>query len=214
MGFETIFFYQDEVNAATTDDIIVADVSTSKNFLKKNSIEYHDYDYPQDLQAYLKRKIWRSTINVINANPEMWPVFVKPIEDKLFTGRLIKSPFDLIGCGNENSDVEIWCSFPVNFLSEYRCFVRYGKILDIRRYKGSYKHSIDYDVVESVVKNYKHAPAGYAIDFGVTDSGDTLLIEVNDGFALGDYGLFYIDYAKLLSARWCGLVGIKDECNF
>lgn len=48
----------------------------------------------------------------------------------------------------------------------------------------------------------------------VTDDGRTLLIEVNDGYALGCYGLFYIDYAKLLSARWAELTGTEDECAF
>ncbi len=37
----------------------------------------------------------------------------------------------------------------------------------------------------------------------------SLLIEVNDGYALGSYGLFYPDYAKLLSARWAELIGTR-----
>ena len=48
----------------------------------------------------------------------------------------------------------------------------------------------------------------------ITDDNRTLLIEVNDGYALGCYGLFYIDYAKLLSARWAELTGTEDECAF
>lgn len=32
--------------------------------------------------------------------------------------------------------------------------------------------------------------------------------------SLGSYGLFYLDYAKLLSARWAELTNTKDECNF
>ena len=64
------------------------------------------------------------------------------------------------------------------------------------------------------VSEYKSAPAAYAIDFGVTDDGRTLLIEVNDGYALGSYGLFYPDYSKLLSARWAELTNTTDECDF
>lgn len=45
----------------------------------------------------------------------------------------------------------------------------------------------------------------------MTDDGRTLLIEVNDGYSLGCYGLFYIDYAKLLAARWAELTGTEDE---
>ena len=57
-------------------------------------------------------------------------------------------------------------------------------------------------------------PNGCAVDFGLTKDGRTLLIEVNDGYALGSYGLFYIDYAKLISARWAQIMGFEDECNF
>ena len=39
------------------------------------------------------------------------------------------------------------------------------------------------------------------------------MVEVNDGFALGTYGTDAVEYAKLLSARWCELVGIHDECD-
>jgi hypothetical protein len=48
----------------------------------------------------------------------------------------------------------------------------------------------------------KECPAGYAMDFGLTEDGRTLLVEINDGFALGSYGLDPIQYAKLLSACW------------
>ena len=53
-------------------------------------------------------------------------------------------------------------------------------------------------------------PAGRAIDLGVTSDGRTLLVEVNDGFALGSYGLDDVTYALLLSARWAELVGTED----
>ncbi|WP_238996654.1 ATP-grasp domain-containing protein [Paenibacillus pinistramenti] len=58
------------------------------------------------------------------------------------------------------------------------------------------------------------APNGYAVDIGLTDKGETLLIEVNDGYALGQYGLNTLDYAKLLSARWSELTNTIDGCNF
>ncbi len=72
----------------------------------------------------------------------------------------------------------------------------------------------DPSVVENAVAQFKSAPKGYAIDFGLTDKGETLLIEVNDGYSLGCYGLFDLDYAKLLSARWAELTNTVDECNF
>ena len=64
-----------------------------------------------------------------------------------------------------------------------------------------------------MISCYYDIPAGCAIDIGVTPDGRTLLVEINDGFALGCYGAEPVQYAKLLSARWCELVGIHDECD-
>ncbi len=215
MGFEIIPFFQKEhLDLAEREDIIVGYVEAVRNRLRDLSVPIPEIDYPIELNHYLGRKVWKDTINHINCNPELWPVFVKPVEDKRFTGVLVSSPKDLIGCGTEGEDIEIQCSEPISFLAEWRCFVRYGKILDIRRYKGNWKHIPDYSMIEKAVEEYTSAPKGYAIDFGLTNDGRTLLLEVNDGYSLGCYGLFPLDYAKLLSARWSELTGTEDECIF
>ena len=41
---------------------------------------------------------------------------------------------------------------------------------------------------------------------GVLNDGSTVLVEVNDGFALGDYGLGTLLYVDLLKARWDSIV--------
>lgn len=48
------------------------------------------------------------------------------------------------------------------------------------------------------------------LDFGVTSDGRTLLIEMNDGYSLGAYGLEPELYAKLLTARWAELNRTQD----
>ncbi|WP_262985228.1 ATP-grasp domain-containing protein [Paenibacillus elgii] len=182
--------------------------------LFKHSIITPEIDYPEELRGYLGRKAWNSKLSIIANNPENWNVFIKPVEDKKFTGVVVRSTKDLIGCGTYGEDPEILCSEVVNFVAEWRCFVRYGRILDIRRYRGDWRVQYDHKVVEDVVKEYRTAPKGYAVDFGLTDKGQTLLIEVNDGYSLGYYGLFSLDYAKLLSARWAELTNTIDECDF
>ena len=82
---------------------------------------------------------------------------------------------------------------------EWRCFVYYGKILDIRKYRGDWKVYFDPKVVEEAIFKFTSAPNGYAIDFGLTDTGETLLIEVNYGYVLGSYRLFNSVYTKLFT---------------
>lgn len=215
MGFETIFFHnKEELLKSEKEDVVVGYVKTVRSRLMDFGITTPEMDYPEELMDYMGRKIWYSKVNTINSHPELWPVFIKPIEDKKFTGVVVNSPKDLIGCGSCYDNADIICSEIVDFIAEWRCFVRYGQILDVRLYKGNWRVHHNAAIIEHAVKNFTSAPAGYAIDFGLTKDGRFLLIEVNDGYSLGCYGLFYLDYAKLLSARWAELTNINDECNF
>lgn len=215
MGFETIpFCEQSELKNSSKEDIIVGYVNNVRERLYHFGIITPEMDYPDSLNKYLGRKIWHSTINTINSHPELWNIFVKPVEDKKFTGVVVRSPKDLIGCGTSGANVDVICSEIIDIRAEWRVFVRYGHILDVRRYKGDWRIHYDPSVIENAIKDFTEAPAGYAIDFGVTADGKTILIEVNDGYSLGSYGLIENYYAKLLSARWTELTGTEDECAF
>lgn len=106
------------------------------------------------------------------------------------------------------------CKYLGRKIWEWRVFVRYGEILDVKLYKGDWRLHFNPKVIESCIKDYVSAPAGYVVDFGGTEKGDTVLIEVNDGYSIGCCGLMHINYSKLLSARWAELTGTEDECRF
>ncbi len=215
MGAEIVFYrHFNEIVDITRDDILVGGLGPSKLVLQKLNCNYPELDYPKELSSYLGRKIWKDKIDRINSNMDLWPLFVKPYVDKKFIGRVVHEPKDLIGCGEWFGNQDVICSEVVNFIAEWRCFVKYGEIIDVRPYKGSWKAHYDSSVIENCVRDYKTMPAGCALDFGVTDDGRTLLVEVNDGFCIGSYGLMSIDYAKLLSARWSELTGTEDETDF
>lgn len=172
-------------------------------------------DYPESLQKFLGRKITQSTINEIANHPDRWNVFVKPKGiSKKFTGRLVRSTKDLIGCGDFNMNTPVWVSEPVSFIAEWRVFIRYEQVVGVKQYKGDWSVSYSPSIIQEAVRTYRDQPAGFALDFGLTQEGQFLLVEANDGYSLGNYGLFYIDYAKLLSARWAQLTGQKDLCDF
>ena len=54
----------------------------------------------------------------------------------------------------------------------------------------------------------------FTIDIGVTKDGRTLLIECNDAYSLGAYGLEDYKYAKMLSARWSQLLNREDVFDY
>lgn len=168
-------------------------------------------DYPHSLRPFLQRNILESTINTVAASKTMWGKFVKPKGfGKKFTGRVVNNLHDLIGCRDVNFDVPVWVSDAVDIVAEWRCYVRYGKIIGVRIYKGDWRQKFDVKVVEDIPIAYDCAPDAYAFDVGVTKQGKTVLIECNDGFSLGSYGLPPTDYAKLLSARWAELNAQSD----
>jgi len=170
--------------------------------------------YPTALRPFLGRRLWPSTINAVAADASQWPVFVKPMhEAKKFTGVLVRNTRDLLGCGDQHEDTPVWCAEPVQFVAEWRCFVRYGRVLDARPYKGDWRQHFDPRVVEQAVAAWTDAPAGYALDVGRTAAGATLVVEVNEGHSIGAYGLPPLAYAKLLSARWAELTGSEDYCD-
>ncbi|HEU4329397.1 MAG TPA: ATP-grasp domain-containing protein [Roseiflexaceae bacterium] len=218
MGWELVGYQAIEaiLPELTTEDIVVDFIDESRQALRHLGVMPPDVPtYPEPLRHLLGRAVWTSTINAVAAQPEQWPVFVKPHNDsKKFTGVLVRSTRDLMGCGDPDEDTPVWCSEPVQLRREWRCFVRYGAILDLRPYRGDWRAHYDPQVIEAAVAAWADQPRGCALDFGLDARGRTLLIEANDGFALGAYGLASHSYARLLSARWTELVGVRDLCDF
>lgn len=138
------------------------------------------------------------------------PIFIKPVEEKTAPGRIIRSYSDLSEYERLDPETEIYCSEVVHFISEWRCYLLYGRIIGICYYYGDINAECDREVINAAVKSYPDIPAGCALDFGVTDDGRTLLIEMNDGYSLGVYGLESTLYARLLTARWAELNGTED----
>jgi len=99
-------------------------------------------------------------------------------------------------------DAPILAQEPVRFLSEWRTFVIRGAIEGVSHYAGDPLIFPAAAVVRMCIAAFSNAPAGYAADFGVTDDGRTLLVEINDGYSLGHGGLAANRYAELLRARW------------
>lgn len=215
MGFEVdIFNDPKDVLGAPREDVVVGGVGVVRACLTALGAKCPDIDCPEELEGFLGRRIWRSTIDQVSCDVDSWPVFVKPVEEKRFTGCVIRSTADLVGKGCCGENFPVICSDVIDIRSEYRCFVRRGEILDVRHYRGDWSIAPSREVVESVIDSYASAPAGYAADFGVTAKDETVLVEVNDGYSLGSYGLWHDLYAQLLSARWAELVGVADPCDF
>jgi len=168
---------------------------------------------PAALSKYRGRKVWTSTWGELRAQYStkgpLEPLWVKSLRRNKGSPSLAVYDADDINAASTLLDAhEVLVSEYVTFVSEWRCFVRHGQILDLCRYQGDVFRYPDAKVVKEAVADHGHvAPAGYGIDFGVLTDGRTVLVEVNDGYSLNPYGLEAMEYAELLEARWLQLMG-------
>lgn len=137
---------------------------------------------------------------------------------------MIKGIRDLVGCGSCYDNYAVYVSEPIDIRAEWRCFIMYDSIVDVRPYGNpseSWRYRYDPGVICGMMDRFLKwdgRPASCSMGIGVAliEPGvcKTVLIEFNDAYALGCYGLDTITYAKLISARWSQLLGRKDEYHF
>lgn len=167
---------------------------------------------PACLVKYRGRKVWPSTWGELRAkygkNGPPAPLFVKPAKrNKGFPSMALYNADDMQSAASLPDTHEVLVAEYVLFASEWRCFVCQGQILELCHYMGDMFCFPDPKVIHAALEDFgADAPAGYAIDFGVLSDGRTVLVEVNDGYSLGSYGLNSVEYSTLLEARWLELV--------
>jgi hypothetical protein len=167
---------------------------------------------PRNLASYLGRKIWRSTWGELRtqfSGQRFAPLFVKPADEhKAFPAMALYNQDDLESAHRLPNELAVLVAEYVVFASEWRCYVCRGEILEICHYNGDPFTFPDPRTIKKAITDLgREAIAGYGIDFGVLENGRTVLVEMNEGYSLGSYGLSAMDYAQLLEARWSELVG-------
>lgn len=213
-GWETVKYSDvNEIPDLDPEDVVVGGIGNVRKRLELLGCvrKQGEIDYPPSLIPFLGRKIWASTVQELFEQPENWNVFIKPKDiTKKFAGKVVKEYRDFIGLLDENGDTAIWCSEIADFRTEWRCFIRYGEVLDIRPYKGAWDSKLDLTFVRNAVDAFSEAPAAYGLDVGLDREGKMKLVEINDGHSLGTYGIAPSNYARFLSARWAELTGTTD----
>ena len=173
----------------------------------------HLSPYPESLNGLLKRSVTLKEAGSVTGRK-----FVKPLETKIFNGFVFDAKVDPCDMSNHDrkqfgefmampAQAKVWVSEPIKIASEWRYYVLDGEILGCARYdfkKEDAKRPNIEDVKKAAKLAYSELGHAFALDIGITDGGEMILVEVNDAWATGVFGAAitakqYIDW---LSSRW------------
>lgn len=215
-GFEVVPFdgtFLDDFIGRTSfneDDILVGSVEATKAFWDSLGFKVPNYiGYPESLNEFYGRKIGKSSIGEIKAKD--LPIFIKPLSGvKEFTGFVLEKSNTLKNIGmyysQITSDTLVYTSEVIDIVSEYRVFVHKNEIVGIKHYAGDFLTFPRHSSIYKMIDYYKdEAPISYTLDVGIVTNIDiekTILIEINDFWAIGGYGLDGKTYARMLIDRF------------
>lgn len=135
--------------------------------------------------------------------------FIKPFQQKLFTG-LVVDKYSIQSLREFPDDTSLMV-YPVidKIISEWRLYIHHHKIVDSRNYSGDFKISPNYKMCEyDVIHNKETFPEAYVMDVGIygINSNAQTIIEYNDMWAIGNYGLENELYLRMLRDRYYEII--------
>ena len=142
--------------------------------------------------------------------------FIKPTQTKLFSGMVFDTmTLSTLDPYPDNTEVLVSLPFEYKITSEWRCYIRFNKIIDARNYSGDFKEIPNFSWAETYLSEndgvfefnkLKTYPSAFTMDLGVLENGRTVIIEYNDMWAIGNYGIDNSDYYKLLRERYFEII--------
>lgn len=209
--------YEDINNVPISNyNIIVGPIEDTKKYFEKLNVTIPEaLNIPECLIPFTGRYVLYTTMKGVREGLT-FPFFIKPQSLKKFIPAVVENKKELDLFFNSVSDNEkVLVSGKVEFVSEYRCFINKGKIIGIKHYIGDYFVFPNIDIINKMVEIYENekntigekiAPISYSLDVGITNTKETLLVELTDAWSLDNYGLDPILYSSLLLDRWFQII--------
>lgn len=140
--------------------------------------------------------------------------FIKPVQTKLFSGMV----FDLMCISTlekypQETEVYVSAPFWAKILSEWRFYIRNKEIIDARNYSGDFRVTPNFKFADDHVHgkwsgddftDKSNFPVCYTMDIAILGNSinTNVIVEYNDMWAIGNYGIDNYDYYKLLRERY------------
>jgi len=188
-------------------DVCVGGVDVCRNALFKMGLR--DYDipcYPLKLYPFLKRNIEILEIKQLSIKIPL-NKFLKPIYPKRFhafkTGATRNNHAEqlaLTSLMHLDEHEKIYMSDLIEFESEWRVYIKKQIIQNVCNYAGDPLKFPNPNTIQRMIDAWE-GPCCYGLDVGIVKN-ETVLVEVNDFYSIGNYGLYPKDYAEMLIMRW------------
>jgi len=135
-------------------------------------------------------------------------IFIKPLQIKLFTGFVLdQMTYSCLNGISDDTPIITCAPFEHKILSEWRLYVYKNEIVDSRNYSGDFMIHPDYVFAKNIIKsNQDTFPIAYTIDIAILQNWQTVVVEFNDMWAIGNYGIPNDLYLRLLTHRYFQLV--------
>ena len=216
-GWETRPFERHDEIAVDPEQPVIGGVASVVGALSRLGVTPPDVDYPSALTPFLLDPEFETrTMGWARRATDRWPLFVKPTTGrKEFTGFVLSRTDDLLSVTIVDDELPVFVARPVDVSSlvEWRAFLIDGVVRDIRPYSACPDGVAPAKTfVQMLANQWSGIPAGCSIDvvnLGTASRPDWRVVECNDGYSVGSYGLLRGDYAELLVKRWGELTGCR-----
>ena len=216
MGFKQLgaeVNYFDNINNIpyAPDTVVVGYIEDTIKYFENNNIEYpKPLNIPDELNDALFLKRHAKVIKFKKAKTVTTSIFIKPHNKlKSFDAGVVSSGSKLNYLLELDDEELVFCSSVIDMKSEYRCFIYNGDFMNLKHYQGNPFIFPNVEKIQNMIKAYKSAPICYTLDVAINNVDETLLVECNDFWSVGNYGLEPKLYAKMLRDRWFQLTGYK-----
>lgn len=191
-------------------NIVIGSVEACEKYLKNMGLEIPQPIDMLKLAAVSGRRFKVESKSKFLEYYEMYPYFIKPHDKhKAFPAFAAKDRGDVLMYAND-FDGYFLISNVLDIVSEYRFYINKKRIIGAKHYLGDVLFFPDPDFIKTAVEySTEILPhLSYSLDFGVLRTGETVLIEAQDGWAIGNYGLEPYDYFKFVKDRWLQITQI------
>lgn len=207
-GREFKLINYDDLISGKLDNLIKGNLFVgSVEFMREvfNRVGINDVKVPRNSNREFNVMTLGEVKNRVNNLGEKW--FIKPFQIKLFTGFVLdQMVYSSISNIPDDTEVMVYPVFERQIIAEHRCYINMGRIIDIRNYSGDLFTIPSEKYIKSIIKENQDFPISYTIDVGVLENGENVVIEFNDMWAIGNYGIQNDTYLSMIQQRYFEII--------